>query len=248
MKAGHIVMLLFALGWVVPAQAELHRCRQADGSQRYQDTPCAADEEAHSEPMPGAPPKSITTRASGHAARLHPSWFDAPRYMQAAAQCDEAECRCGTQRVTLQWDLRTRLLNALTALPSLWRFHDSAVRRYQELGARQSQYPAMREDLAVSACRIHVEQKVLEALYPHTADQLLGEHAEAERALAALEGQCGEVKETGWTNSESAKRWVECRNRLSSERNALARQSRNLSGTADALRRAMAGLTVAREP
>ena len=84
MRLGTLLTLIGLLGWASPAAAGLYQCKNADGSVRYQQTPCSA----------GMQGTRLETRSPGEAPTLSTTptttWGDVRR---AKSECDEVARR-----------------------------------------------------------------------------------------------------------------------------------------------------------
>ncbi|MBD8527655.1 hypothetical protein [Pseudomarimonas arenosa] len=218
------------------AQADLHRCTAADGSVSYRDTPCEASEASQVEAMPGnGKALSADLREAVNLSGFHPSWFEGPRHLVQRVQCSASACACGHQREVIQTDTVVSVLNAMMSLPSDWRAHGAAAKRWDELGARQSTFPAVRGEVERMACRVALRQMIVARWYPTVAPLVIEGHEQREQRLAEIDARCKRPEETGWTQSEAAKEWVRCLDRNRSEHNEAVRSRRQTSGIYDSL-------------
>lgn len=218
------------------ALASLHRCKAVDGTVSYRDTPCDDDEVAKVESMPGgAGAISPEARDAMASAGFHPSWFAAPPYLASQVRCTESLCACGDDHISLQKDRLSALLDAMLGLPGDWKALDSGVQRWNEMGSRQSKFPAIREQLERSACRVAMRQRIAAKLYAQVAPATIESHQAREQAVDSIDAQCKKPDETGWTQSEAAKEWVRCLDRNRQQHNQAVRARRQTSGGYNAL-------------
>ena len=240
----HVCLLLFAL-WLAPqAEAGLHKCTEADGSTRYSDRPCAADEQAETRAMPGTGGGSAV--GSGDL-KIHHSWMATPSLLPADWTCEGDGCLCNGDHEALDADQTRRLTHALGNLSNSWRNHLSTLQRWNQRGGSQNAEAAgMRRGVADSACKVANKQWVIRQLHPSLTSQLLESHQHNEYLKQTLESRCRKPEETGWTQSEEAKEYVRCLNETRGQRNEAVRAARQTSGTERLLRQSLSELGFAR--
>lgn len=229
------------------AQAALHKCVDAAGKTRYSDMPCPEAEQAESQPMPGSgQARSAEMREKLESSGLHSSWFEAPQYLVDRPQCTARLCSCGSERVKLNEEPVSTLLNAMLSLPSLWQAHAAASQRWESMGQKQASFPAVRGEVENLACRVVIYQLIVADLFPTTAEGALQEHQQREQRLADIDARCKKPDESGWTQSEEAKEWVRCRDQNRAAHNEAVRQRRSTGGSARALEDATDALSQAK--
>lgn len=232
------------LCWSAPTLAGLHKCTDADGSTRYSDQPCAADEDAEQREMPGMGGGAAV--GSGEL-KIHHSWMRTPSLLPADWQCEGLGCLCNGRHDALEPDPTRRLLDALGNLANSWRNHQSSLSGWNARGGAQSQKAAsMGAGVAESACRVANHQWVVRSLHPQLTESLLEGHAHNEYVRQTYESKCRKPEETGWTRSEEAKEYVRCLDQTRSQRNEAVRAARLTGQTEAALRRALSELGFAR--
>ncbi len=239
-----VCLLLLCLFWPAIAAAGLHKCTEADGSTRYSDQPCAADEAAEQREMPGIDGGAAV--GSGEL-KIHFSWMRTPSMLPADWQCQEQGCLCNGRHEALDADPTRRLLDALGNLSNSWRNHQSRLDTFTSRGGAQSARAAeMQSGVADSACGVANHQWVVKQLHPGLTRDLLDGHAHNEYVRQTLESTCRKPEETGWTQSEEAKEYVRCLGQTSSRRNEAVRAAKLTGNTEAALRRALSELGFAR--
>lgn len=232
-------LLTLALLWPALTMAGLHKCTDADGSTRYSDQPCAADEAAEQRDMPGMDGALL---GSG-TLKIHHSWMRSPALLPADWQCEGQGCRCNGRHAALDSDPTRRLLDALGNLPNSWRNHQSGLDSWTKRGGAQSGRAAEAQGrVADSACQVAHHQWVIRQLHPGLTEALLEGHAYNQYVRQTLESSCRRPEETGWTQSEEAKEYVRCLDRTSSQRNEAVRAAKLTGGTETVLRRALSEL------
>jgi hypothetical protein len=233
-------LILFALFWAPIADAGLHKCTEPDGSTRYSDRPCAADEKAESTAMPGM---GGGAAAGSGDLKIDHTWMAPPSMLPSDWTCDTGGCLCNGRHEALDVEPSSRLINALGNLSNSWRNHLSSLRSWNQRGGAQNTDAAgMRSGVSDSACRVANQQWVVRQLHPALTKTLLESHEHNEYLAKTLESRCRKPEETGWTQSEEAKEYVRCLNETRSQRNEAVRASRQTGSTERALRQALSEL------
>ncbi|MCE2594480.1 hypothetical protein K6Y31_06605 [Motilimonas cestriensis] len=178
-----------------PALSAVYKC-QVGGKTIYQSTGCLEG-------------KEIQLKSSQHATGLHASWFKRPALQQATALCGAQSCQCGDVLIKNQSEPKYTLMNALAGLPEKWRFYHQEYQRYQDMENRDS-FPALKSNLADSACRIAINQAVIEKYYSSVMSQTKTQYETAKAEYDEINSKCVKPDETGWTQSDAAKEYVKC--------------------------------------
>ncbi|WP_434340016.1 hypothetical protein [Motilimonas cestriensis] len=178
-----------------PALSAVYKC-QVGGKTIYQSTGCLEG-------------KEIQLKSSQHATGLHASWFKRPALQQATALCGAQSCQCGDVLVNNQKEPKYTLMNALADLPEKWRFYHQEYQRYQDMENRES-FPALKSNLAESACRIAINQALIEKYYSSVMSETQAQYKTSKAAYDEVNNRCVKPDETGWTQSDAAKEYVKC--------------------------------------
>ena len=210
-----ILISFYALSF--SANSKVYQCTDASGAVVFQGTPCA--EEAN---------ETELYKAKQGKFGFHPSWFVAPRVGGAVARCTDTGCVCKDKTFEYQQNLNTRLLNAMSSLQGSWRYYQTMFDRYIKV-QKNGKANGIKKSLDEAACRVAVNQKTIELYYQEVSDSIINEHEMASSAMTRIDGQCKQPNETGWTNSDSAKAWVKCKDRNRKAHNQANRLKRQYS-------------------
>ncbi|MGL1958995.1 MAG: DUF4124 domain-containing protein [Colwellia sp.] len=208
-----IILLIFTSN----VNAEIFKCTDENGAVIFQDQQCTNDAE-----------EIIINNQDKGPFGFHSSWFVSPRIGSGHASCSETGCTCKELTYEYQQDVNSRTLNALSSLPSSWNNYESQLSRYLKT-KKNGHSPRNKKNLDTAGCRIAFHQKTIKLYYEEVSKNIQNEHNMASTALNGIDGQCKKPNETGWTNSNQAKKWVNCKSSNRSSHNKAVRLKKQYS-------------------
>lgn len=172
--------LLLALAVAGAADANVYRCVDAQGRTSFQDQPCAADSAGGQITVRELPPKpKVVLEQVADLPLIHHSWLRPPAELQTPVRCDAARCVCADVEVGQRPESGLRLLDAVEALPTLWRVYSTTASHLQSLEVESEEALGVRQQLDASVCRLAIHQYMIGRDYAMGATELLAMPAPA---------------------------------------------------------------------